>query len=431
MKLWTLILGSLLVVPGTGPAGNKDKKEKRAPVGRLFSPIGTLLVQEQGKKTWSLPELYAGLSSEDRLLVLPGAKGVVQVREGDVHLILSGRLPGLAQSPVLEAAARLHVNKEFDLDMTLDGGRALIENHKKDEPAKLRFRIQEDKLDVTLVNKGAAVAIQAFSEWPAFTPFLKKSKKGREPEIRFTIYLLKGKVELHLKTEKHSLEAPKQGVTLFHLSSFDGFHGPIYDKYPELWIKPRAEPSAQTAAWHKAVESLRRGLADKKSVDRALTTALEQKDALKRAVAVGSAGGVGDLGIVLAAFHDKSAEVRRGAALTLLHESNRSQAANLALYKFLIERKFPPGQAEIAMELLHGFCFSPQARKRPETYETLISYLQNKNIAIRELSAWRLYALVPQGKDIAYDAAGSADERARAQADWRKLIPEGKLPPRP
>jgi hypothetical protein len=55
--------------------------------------------------------------------------------------------------------------------------------------------------------------------------------------------------------------------------------------------------------------------------------------------------------------------------------------------------------------------------------------LQHKDPGIRELAAWRLYQLVPQGKDIAYDAAGSAEERTRGQAVWRKLIPEGKLPP--
>ena len=430
MKAGTLILGGLLVGlgPGLGAAGNK---EKRVPIGRLFSPIGTLLVQEEGKKAWSLPELYAGLSSADRLLVLPGAKGVVQVKEGDVHLILSGRLPGLAASPVLEAAARLHANKDFDLDMTLEGGRALIESRKKDGPIKLRFRIQEDNLDVTLVNKGAIVGIQAFSEWPAFTPFLKKPKKNREPEIRFTLFLLKGKVELQLKTEKHSLQAPKEGVTLFHMSSFAGFNGPFFLKRPEVWIKPELDTTAETASWHKAVESLRRGLAEVKSVDIALANAMKQKDPLKRAVAIQSAGGVGELGMVLKRLNDKAAQVRRAAVLSLLHESNRSQAADLGLYKFLIENRIPSGQAEIAMELLHGLCFSPQAQKRPETYETLISYLQNKNIAIRELAAWRLYALVPKGKEIVYDAAGTAAERARAQEEWRRLIPEGKLPPRP
>ena len=39
-----------------------------------------------------------------------------------------------------------------------------------------------------------------------------------------------------------------------------------------------------------------------------------------------------------------------------------------------------------------------------------------------------LYGLVPQGRDIAFDAAGPADQRAQAQAAWRRLIPEGQVP---
>jgi hypothetical protein len=35
---------------------------------------------------------------------------------------------------------------------------------------------------------------------------------------------------------------------------------------------------------------------------------------------------------------------------------------------------------------------------------------------------------VPEGKNIPYNAAAPAEERGRAQAAWRKLIPQGKVP---
>ncbi len=420
-----LILGGLLLAgnPLTVPAG--DKEEKRVLVGRLFSPIGTVLVR--AKEKWSLPELYAGLANGDQLLVLPGASGVVQVKEGDVHLTLSGRLPGLAPSPVLEAAARLHAGKGFDLDMTLAGGRALIKNHKKEGPVKIRLRIQDDNLDMTLLDKDTVIGMEVYRAWPAGTPFSKKLIKDREPEIHLGLLILKGKVELQLKTEKHSLQAQKEGVVQYHLSSFGGFRGPVLlDKAP-LWVKPGADKSAQTTAWYKEVESLRRRLADKKALDGIPADLLKHKESLKRSVAVLSGAAVGDLGIVLAGLKDgKAGEVRRAALLALVHECNRNQAADIGLYKALIEKKYPPGQAEIAMELLHGF--AAKDVQRPETYEILISYLQHKDIGIRELASWRLYGLVPR-KDIVYDAGGTAEERARAQAAWRKLIPEGKLPP--
>jgi hypothetical protein len=80
------------------------------------------------------------------------------------------------------------------------------------------------------------------------------------------------------------------------------------------------------------------------------------------------------------------------------------------------------------MQLLHGF--GGKDLVRPETYDALINYLQHQKQAVRELAAWNLQLLVPQGKDIAYDASAAPEERGRAQAAWRKLIPEGKLPPR-
>jgi hypothetical protein len=414
----------LALTQAPAPAGND--KEKRILVGRLFSPIGTVLVRENG--TWSVPELYAGVAGGNPLLVLPGASGVIQVKEGDVQLTLSGRLPGLALSPVLGASATLHASKGMDLDMTLEGGRALIKNQKKDGAIKVRLRVHDDNLDLILANKDSVVGIEAYRAWPVGTPFSKKLIKDREPEIHLGVFLLQGKVELQLKTEKHSLQAPAKGAILYHLSSFGGFRGPVLLEKAPLWVKPGADKSAQATDWYKDVEYLRRRLADKKALDGVLAEMLKQKEPLKREVALLSAGALGDSKLLLTGLHDgKSGDVRRAAILALVHESNRSQAADMGVYKALIEKKYAAGQAEMVMELLHGF-----ARKdlqRPETYESLISYLQHKDLGIRELAAWRLYQLVPQGKDIAYNAGGSAEERGTAQAAWRKLIPEGKLPP--
>jgi hypothetical protein len=39
--------------------------------------------------------------------------------------------------------------------------------------------------------------------------------------------------------------------------------------------------------------------------------------------------------------------------------------------------------------------------------------------------------LVPDGKSIAYDAAAAEGQRLQAIAQWRRLIPEGQLPPPP
>jgi hypothetical protein len=120
--------------------------------------------------------------------------------------------------------------------------------------------------------------------------------------------------------------------------------------------------------------------------------------------------------------------VREAAVLALRHRIARGQAQDLAVYTSL-QKKLSVGQAEIVMNLLHGF--GEQERGRPETYDVLIRYLQHDQPAIRELARWNLYALVPAGKEIAYDAADPTDQRGRAQAAWRKLIPEGQVPRQP
>ena len=60
----------------------------------------------------------------------------------------------------------------------------------------------------------------------------------------------------------------------------------------------------------------------------------------------------------------------------------------------------------------------------------LIEYLHHSKLPIRELSRWYLYRWVSAGRNIPYNAADplSVD---RAYKQWKKLIPDGQLPPRP
>jgi hypothetical protein len=77
------------------------------------------------------------------------------------------------------------------------------------------------------------------------------------------------------------------------------------------------------------------------------------------------------------------------------------------------------------LQLLH----SPFDSKLPETYEALIGYLRHDKLPVRELARWHLQRLAPKITDIPYDAAGSAAEREKAYQEWKKRIPDGKLPP--
>jgi hypothetical protein len=85
--------------------------------------------------------------------------------------------------------------------------------------------------------------------------------------------------------------------------------------------------------------------------------------------------------------------------------------------------------AETVVDLLHSFGENDLAR--PETYETLIDYMEGDRILIRALANWHLMRLVPEGQEFKFNPAGDKKDRDEAVKKWRKLIPVGKLPPPP
>ena len=61
--------------------------------------------------------------------------------------------------------------------------------------------------------------------------------------------------------------------------------------------------------------------------------------------------------------------------------------------------------------------------------KVLIEYLAHDQSPIRNLAAWHLVRLVPQGKAIAFKPNGTKADTESAYREWKKLIPPGKLPP--
>jgi hypothetical protein len=85
-------------------------------------------------------------------------------------------------------------------------------------------------------------------------------------------------------------------------------------------------------------------------------------------------------------------------------------------------------QAETLLQMLHGF--NEEEEAQPELYEVLINYLTSKHLALRSMAHWHLVRLVPAGRKIAYNPLDSKESWERAQTEWQKLIPPGKLPPK-
>ena len=74
----------------------------------------------------------------------------------------------------------------------------------------------------------------------------------------------------------------------------------------------------------------------------------------------------------------------------------------------------------------YGHAFSPQS-----TPSGRMSARSPLAPTIGALAQWHLNRLAPAGKDIPYNPAGTAEERDQAFKAWKKLIPDGQLPPKP
>jgi hypothetical protein len=218
------------------------------------------------------------------------------------------------------------------------------------------------------------------------------------------------------------------GPAVFHWNNIDG-DDPAPGRLDELpeFVKP---PTADELKFAQQCHD-RAKLLSQLPVDQVIAGALKADDPQPRSMAVTVMGALDNLDGVLAALNDeKHADVRNQAVIILRHWLGRKAGQDEKFYKFLTEKqKLTPAQAGGVIQLLHGF--NDQERETPELYATLITYLKHDKLPIRELVRFHLYRLVPAGKDIPFDAAGTPEARAAAIKKWKELIPAGELPPKP
>src|SRR5207248_1153088 len=123
------------------------------------------------------------------------------------------------------------------------------------------------------------------------------------------------------------------------------------------------------------------------------------------------------------------AELRQAAVAALQQFIARQSGHDQQAYEQLQARAgYGDRQAGLALKLLHGFTAAELGD--PAAYDLLFGGLRDEKVGVRELAAWRLAQADPEGAARARFNAGDADvQRERAIAEWRKRIPEGKLPP--
>ena len=264
--------------------------------------------------------------------------------------------------------------------------------------------------------------------WPAgsrFRPAAVGEVSPPSPAAALALVVLKGAAEVKVDGVTLGMAAPP-GLAQLEWDTLTGVrpHPERLEKLPD-WVTDT--PGGPKVA--EACEKFRKARADNPSA--ALEAFLRSADPVERRVALvtlGATDDLGRLGKVLAGAKDLD-EWDFGVTV-LRHWLGRCPGQDQALYGAL--------QADGGMTPAHADQFywplaidpdTAEDLKRPETYEVLIEYLAHDRPAIRNLAAWHLVRLVPQGKSIPYNPAGTAADAEAAYRAWKKLIPAGQLPP--
>lgn len=419
----TLLLG---LTPGPVQAAEQKADQPASRVAVAKSVTGVILRREAEGKPWHLVKEGETLHSGDLLLGMSGA--ALDSANGAVRLTFRTDLSGSSPFPIIESAVVLNEAKGFDLDVTLDRGRIDLANRKDKGEAKVRGRIQSRAGGELVLGPGAAVTLEMYSRWMPGVHFTLEPKPGHAPAMAAVFLVLKGEIQLTLDRRQKAMHAPP-GPAQLYLDSTTGadFTPQKVEKLPD-WATE--SPNSEAAKKRKALQDELTKLAASKGITGALEELVGSNDPDKRRLAVFGMGALDDLkGLANALSNAKHKDVWDNGVLALRHWIGRGPGQDMKLYDGLIkEGKFSKVEAETALELLHSFGEDQVAR--PDLYEALIDFLEHDRLAIRGLAHWHLYRLAPAGQKIGYNPLDSKEARAKAVADWRKLIPKGKLPPK-
>jgi hypothetical protein len=436
--LMAAVLAGVLAAQAGGAGGPLDfptSTEPRVPVATSLSGQGFVSSQGMFEPFERIKEDDT-LYSRDMLVALPGFRARLQPNSKAVGLTLWGNLPGLSDSPALDSAVILHDSRHYDLDFTLLRGRVVLRNTKKKGPARVWLRTETNGVALTLPEPGDRAALEIYGRWAPGVPFSRKKGDDHAPVRLWQVIALKGRLEIRAGRNEWTMSAPP-GRASFHGDSVSGpdDHGPQPLKTLPAWADSKA-PKSKTAKRVEAVlAAYRERLKDKtqaaEEVAREFLAAADKDTDRARArtlrrLVVYALAAMDDVEKV-AELLDKSThdEVRKTAVIALRHWIGVRPGRDEKLYNVLVENlHFGKSEAEAVMQLLH----SPFAPEQPETYETLIAYLNHRRQAVRELAHWHLVRMAPAGRDIPFDASAQRSEREKAVAEWKKLIPSGELP---
>jgi hypothetical protein len=386
--------------------------------------VNGVLLTPTDKGQWTSVAANGDVPSDKLLVALFGAD--FSSSDGGVTARVVADVGQRGPFAVLEAALRFHPTKA-DLDVSLERGIMVLTNAKESGPARIRLRHLAETFDIELAAPKARVGIEVYGRHVSGPAKLDNPKEDT-PVTNIVIFALQGEVVVTAEKESTRLKAPPGPALYLWDNSTRSADIIRFETLPDS-AKPMNDKE------RKAFEAIgafaKSWAAQKGDLAKTLEQAASAQDTLERKAAVVALGAVDDLPGLLKALSNKDhADTRDMAVLALRHWLGREPGQSVRLYEHLTKSaSLTPIQAKNMLHLLHGI--EQERRRQPATYDLLITALDHGKIAARHLAHWHLVRLAPDGKSIAYDAAAPEADRRAAIAEWRRLIPEGQVPPLP
>lgn len=381
---------------------------------------------------WARFRPEARIFTSHTLVCLPGYRAHLQLDAG-VHLTLWGNVPEFCSVPpfLLESVVMLNAPQEkaIDLDLILVRGRVHLANTKKAGAARIRLRFLHETWEVTLPDTSSEVCAEL---WSALAPPV---EKGSRQSLPLTLGLFtKGRVSLRTAAQpSESLE--DRTLVIWTNEAGTSPRRQILPKLPEWWTKPPDSNNPREADVMLALKDWDERLRDPGTflldVFKRCGAATKQDDPTFREMGVYFLGAFDEDGmpLVVRLLEDVDhAAVRRAAVHTLRAWLARNPQHDARLTAYLNASLKQPEKVGAVQRLLYPFAADElQPANWPKLREELLSFLDDENIAMRELAAWHLEEIA-KALDVKeplpwFDAGAPEEERPKAISEWKQRLP--------
>ncbi len=397
--------------------------KQRVPVAVALSPGGYFSCRPAAAREYQVVAANDPLHAADRVVAFPGAS--FRTLNKKVTVTARGDWEGRSPLPVFETAFSLAASDDVDLDMTLECGRIEVRNTSAAGGVRVRLRFWDQTWTVVLEGPEHQLLLEVSARWPAgtrFRPPMPADQAGAMPQpvAHAVLIWMRGSGMVDVGGSAMAMSAPPGPAELRWDSLNGAADRPLkLERLPE-WVHNDAAPTEQG---RKIADALRRlGQARVAEPNTAIRNFLDAQDPTERRVALVALGALDDLDALgRALVAAKSLDEWDFGISILRHWLARAPGQVLRYYEFLTQiRGYTPTEATIILQLLFGF--GAEDLRHAETYEVLVDYLIHEKPAIRNLAAWHLVRLIPEGRKIPYRPDGTRTDAMAAQQQWRKLI---------